>query len=66
MDWKDEVQADEEITLMMKVSRAGAERLKQRLCELHPYELPEFVVLDVDTEASLPEFIDFVRAGTYT
>jgi|LGVF01.1.fsa_nt_gb periplasmic divalent cation tolerance protein len=62
--WKNEVQLDEEITLMMKVSAEGVERLKQRICESHPYELPEFVVLNVDCEASLREYIDFVRDGT--
>jgi len=62
--WQEEVQFDEEITLMIKVSAEGVERLKNRLCELHPYELPEFVVLEVDNEASLGEYVDFVRAGT--
>ncbi len=63
--WKGEVQFDAEVTLMMKVSTEGVERLKHRLCELHPYELPEFVVLDVDNEASLREYVDFVRAETH-
>ncbi|HEY9799450.1 MAG TPA: divalent cation tolerance protein CutA [Leptolyngbyaceae cyanobacterium] len=62
--WQGELQWDTEITLMMKVATAGVERLKQRLLELHPYELPEFVVLDVDNAASLREYIDFVRSET--
>jgi periplasmic divalent cation tolerance protein len=63
--WKGKLCFDEEITLMMKVSKEGVGRLKQRLCALHPYELPAFVVLDIDQEASLREYIDFVRSGTY-
>ena len=63
--WKDEVHFDEEYTLIMKVSFEGVANLKKRLFELHPYELPEFVVLDVDTEASLAEYVQYVRDGTH-
>ena len=63
--WQGEVCSDTEVTLMMKVSAEGVGRLKHRLCELHPYELPEFVVLDVDNKASLHEYVEFVRAQTY-
>ena len=62
--WNGKVCFDKETTLMMKVSTEGVERLKRRLCELHPYELPEFVVLDVDNEASLREYVQFVRSET--
>jgi periplasmic divalent cation tolerance protein len=62
--WKGEVRSHPEVTLMMKVSTEGVERLKHRILELHPYELPEFVVLDVDNAASLREYIDFVRSET--
>ncbi|MBE9003694.1 divalent-cation tolerance protein CutA [Fortiea sp. LEGE XX443] len=62
--WKGKICSEAEVTLMMKVSTAGVERLKHRLCELHPYELPEFVVLDVDNQASLREYVDFVRSET--
>lgn len=63
--WKGEVCSDTEVTLMMKVSTEGVERLKHRLCELHPYELPEFVVLEVDPKASLYEYVEFVRSETH-
>lgn len=63
--WKGEVRSDKEFTLMMKVSTEGVERLKHRLCELHPYELPEFVVLEIDNEASLREYVEFVRDQTH-
>jgi periplasmic divalent cation tolerance protein len=62
--WNGEIRSEAEVTLMMKVSIEGVERLKHRLCELHPYELPEFVVLDVDDKASLREYVDFVRSQT--
>ncbi|NER97447.1 MAG: divalent-cation tolerance protein CutA [Symploca sp. SIO1B1] len=58
--WKGEFRSDTEVTLVMTVSTEGVERLKHRLCELHPYELPEFVVLDIDNKASLREYVEFV------
>lgn len=61
--WKDFLQKDEEVTLMMKVPAEGVDRLRARLRELHPYELPEFVVLDVDLPGSLPEYVAWVRAS---
>ncbi|HDN26911.1 MAG TPA: divalent-cation tolerance protein CutA [Thioploca sp.] len=62
--WKGEACMDKEITLMMKVAADGVEALKKRLLELHPYELPEFVVLEVDTQASLEEYVKWVRHET--
>jgi periplasmic divalent cation tolerance protein len=55
------LQKDEEVTLV-KVPAEGVDRLRARLRELHPYELPEFVVLDVDLSGSLPEYVAWVRA----
>ena len=62
--WRGEVCSEPETTLMMKVATEGVARLQQRLCELHPYEVPEFVVLDVDNAASLRDYVDFVRSAT--
>jgi periplasmic divalent cation tolerance protein len=59
--WKGQVEVDAEECLMMKVGRAGIEALKARILELHPYELPEFVVLDVDTERSFEAYVGWVR-----
>ncbi|MEM9490171.1 MAG: divalent cation tolerance protein CutA [Myxococcota bacterium] len=62
--WKGELCRDDEVTLMIKVAAEGVAPLKARLLELHPYELMEFVVLDIDSQGSLAEYIGFVRAGT--
>ena len=48
----------------MKVAAEGVTRLRNRLAELHPYELMEFIVQDINREDSLAEFIAFVRQGT--
>ncbi|MCU0686690.1 MAG: divalent-cation tolerance protein CutA [Polyangiaceae bacterium] len=60
--WQGAVEQADEIMLIMKAPAEGLERLRERLVELHPYELPEFVVLDVDREASLPAYLAWVRA----
>lgn len=62
--WKDELHQDDEVTLMMKVAAKGVTQLRTRLAELHPYEVMEFVVHDINQQDSLAEFVEFVRQGT--
>jgi periplasmic divalent cation tolerance protein len=46
--WKDAVEAADEQQLVMKTTANRLEDLKARLKSLHPYELPEFVVIPVE------------------
>jgi periplasmic divalent cation tolerance protein len=62
--WKGKVCVDQEVTLMMKVAVHGVDALKKRIQELHPYELPEIIALDVDIQASLKEYVQFVHQET--
>lgn len=45
--WQGAVQADAEVLLLMKTRRALVPRLKERLPQLHPYQVPELVVTEV-------------------
>lgn len=45
--WRGEVQREAEVVMLMKTRAAGVERLKARLAEVHPYEVPELLVLEV-------------------
>jgi periplasmic divalent cation tolerance protein len=45
--WKDAVEQDEEQLLVIKTTADLVEALQTRLRELHPYELPEFLVVPV-------------------
>ena len=48
--WKGTIEVDAERQLIIKTTRERVPELQSRLHELHPYELPEILVLD--TEAS--------------
>ncbi len=45
--WKEGIEQDSEHQLVMKTTKARVAALWERLRELHPYEVPEFVVLPV-------------------
>jgi periplasmic divalent cation tolerance protein len=44
--WKDVVERDAERQIVIKTTRGRLAEIEARLRALHPYELPEFVVLD--------------------
>lgn len=41
--WKGRLEEAREIPLLMKTVAGRVDALERRLCELHPYEVPEFV-----------------------
>ena len=45
--WQGQVHVDDERQLVIKTSSDRLEALQLRLTALHPYELPEFLVVDV-------------------
>ena len=62
--WEGSVHVDPEVTMLIKVSEEGVDALTGRLRELHPYDLPEILVLDVDVERSLQAYVQWVRDET--
>jgi periplasmic divalent cation tolerance protein len=46
--WKGSVEREAERQLVIKTTRARIPELETRLKALHPYELPEFLVMAVD------------------
>jgi len=57
--WNDQVQEDAEVLLLIKTRADAVPALKARLAELHPYEVPEILVLDI--AAGLPAYLDWLR-----
>lgn len=45
--WEGRVHADPEVLLLIKTRRENVARLKERLPELHPYQVPELIVAPV-------------------
>jgi periplasmic divalent cation tolerance protein len=59
--WQGEVESATETLLLIKTGPEQLAALEARLHELHSYEVPEFLVLDVDT-ASQP-YLDWMQAS---
>ena len=45
--WEDEIQRDDEALVIFKTRDDRVESLRERMMELHPYEVPEFLALPV-------------------
>ena len=55
--WKGSVEQEREQQLVIKTSRASLAALQTRMLELHPYELPEFLVLAASGSAAYLRWI---------
>ena len=51
--WEGAIERVEEVQVFMKTQHAHVTKLQDRVTELHPYDVPEFMVLDVGA-ASTP------------
>jgi periplasmic divalent cation tolerance protein len=60
--WQGAIQRDDEILAVVKTTAERAPALSARLRELHPYEVPEIVVLQVAD--GLPAYLAWVAAET--
>ena len=45
--WKGEIQQDQEILLLIKTEKTEYAALEQRILDLHPYDTPEVIALDI-------------------
>ena len=60
--WQEAVQRADELLIVFKTTRATAPRLLARVEALHPYEVPEALVLPV--EAGLVPYLTWVTANS--
>lgn len=56
--WRGAVQCDAEVMVVLKTTAAAVPRLLERVPELHPYEVPELLVLPV--QAGLEKYLRWV------
>lgn len=57
--WEGAVETATEVRLEIKTTGSRVAALRERLVELHPYDVPELVVLEA--AGGLPAYLDWVR-----
>lgn len=60
--WKGEVESADEIPLCIKTTAARQRAVQEAIARLHPYDVPEIVVVPVIE--GLPAYLDWVRQET--
>ena len=60
--WQDQIEAADEVLLLIKTSAETYPALQARLAALHPYELPE--LLAVEAATGLPAYLEWVAEQT--
>jgi periplasmic divalent cation tolerance protein len=60
--WRGSIEREVERQLVIKTTRGRVAAVQARLAELHPYELPEFLVLPVADGGSA--YLEWVRTET--
>lgn len=60
--WQGKLQDENEVLVLMKTRQEHFERLKARILELHPYEVPE--VLAVPVEQGYAAYLEWIAKGT--
>lgn len=60
--WKDKVQDDNEVLVLLKTRQEQFERLRARILELHPYEVPEVIAIPV--EQGYQGYLDWIAEVT--
>ena len=60
--WKGITERADERQLVIKTSAARLRALEDRVRALHPYELPEFIVLSVESAA--PDYLSWIAENT--
>jgi len=60
--WKDRIQCEPELLLLVKTTEDRAEAAVTGIRKVHPYELPEIIVLPV--VGGLAEYMDWINVET--
>jgi len=60
--WDGRVQEDEEVLCLVKTRPSVFERARDRILELHPYEVPEILAFAVDDGSA--DYLDWLKRST--
>jgi periplasmic divalent cation tolerance protein len=61
--WKDEIQHDEELPLLIKTAQDRYAELEASIRANHPYELPEIIAVRI--AGGLPAYLQWVESETH-
>lgn len=64
--WNDRIEDESEAMLFIKTTNSGAQRLRERIIELHPYEVPEILCLVPDDAQSNPAYLSWIKRSVST
>jgi periplasmic divalent cation tolerance protein len=59
--WESAVQRASEVLMIVKGTVDGFENLRRRVVELHPYDVPE--VIELDVRDGSPDYLEWVKNG---
>ena len=59
-EWKGKIENDKESLLIIKTKENKIELLKKTIKEIHPYEVPECIVLPI--EDGLPDYLNWINS----
>jgi periplasmic divalent cation tolerance protein len=62
--WEGKLERASEVPMLIKTTQMNYPKLENALRKLHPYEVPEIIVLPVS--AGLPEYLNWVVQETQT
>ena len=60
--WKDKIENDEEVVIIAKTVDANVKKTIQRIKQLHPYDLPDIIVLPII--GGLKDYLDYIANET--
>ena len=60
--WQGVVEEASEILMLVKTTAMRVDALRARIVELHPYEVPEFLAVDVTS--GFKPYLDWIREST--
>ena len=59
--WEGKLEQDEESLLFIKTTAGAVQRLTARLRELHPYDVPEIISLEIRGDEGNGDYLKWVR-----
>ncbi len=60
--WKEKLEEDNELLMIIKSRKSLFERLKNEISNLHPYEVPE--IISVEIQDGNKEYLEWLSADT--